>query len=205
MGTDYYPRVVSIEKFTAVNQLLSGRAKSGGRDFRRFNNLLSGLPRCAKCDGTAAYENKGDNSFTTHVTKSGEVKKYPRKLYERLRCDNNRRRKGCDNNELFDYRVVENAVLDQLLGLTAEQDARSSLTQALDEQIASTVRDIEVAHKRLENIIDALADGGSKSLTKRVSDLESEIETLEARHKALVSEREAEASSRLLKKATAWR
>lgn len=194
ISTDYYPRVVSIEKFTAANALLGGRAKTGGRDFQRFNNLLSGLPKCAVCDGTAAYENKGENSFTKHTTKSGEQRLYARKVCERLRCDANRRRHGCDNASMLDYQIVERAVLDQLLSLTTDDQSRSTATRALDEAISQAVRDIEVASQRLSNVIDALVDAPSKALTARVGDLEREIESLEDKRKTLMSHREAEAS-----------
>lgn len=195
VSTSYYPRIVTIEKFTEVNAILSGRAKTGGRDFRRFHNLLSGLPKCAVCEGTAAYENKGDNSFTKHVAKNGEIRLYPRKLYERLRCDNNRRRKGCQNNSLYDYKIVEEAVLDQLLSLTVESDARSTLTQIIDEKIAINARELEVANQGAENVADAITSGeASRTLSKRLAHLETEIDRLEAERKTLVREREAEAS-----------
>lgn len=194
IATDYYPRVVSIEKFTAVQQIAQGRAKKGGRDFRRFNNLLSGLPLCAKCDGTAAYENKGSNSTSKYISASGEEIRYPRKLYERLRCDGYRRRKGCDNKALIDYKVVEDAVLNQLLSLTMEDDNRSHDVQKLDESIASVVRELEVANQRLNNLIDAIADGGSRSLTSRIGELEAQVESLQDQHKHLIRQREAEAS-----------
>lgn len=194
ISTDYYPRVVTIEKFTAANALLSGRAKTGGRDYQRLNNLLSGLPKCAVCEGTAAYENKGENSFTKFTTKSGEQRLYARKTYERLRCDANRRRNGCGNRSLFDYQIVERAVLDQILALTTDDESRSTSTRALDEEIARVARESEVASQRLSNVIDALVDTPSKALTARVADLERELETLDEKRKALTSQREAEAS-----------
>lgn len=196
ISTDYYPRVVSIEKFVQVQEILTGRAKVGGRDYRRFNNLLSGLARCSKCGGTAAYENKGENSTTKHTRKDGTKVEYARKHYERLRCDNTRRRKGCDNPTLLDYKVVENAVLDQLLSLTTDNDTRSTFGAVLDEKIASVTRELEVTDQRRSNIVDAIADGlgDVRSLGKRLGDLEKEFDRLEAERKSLLREREAESA-----------
>jgi len=194
IATDYYPRVVSIEKFTQVQAIANGRAKVGGRDYRRFNNLLSGLPKCAVCEGTAAYENKGENGGVAHTRKDGSKVVYNRKHYEKLRCDNNRRRKGCSNRTLFDYRVVENALLDQLLGLTTEDERRSTQTQVLDEKILQVVRDLEVAQQRVANIVEAIADGAGRALAAKLTEIEQSIDTLEADRKALVGQREAEAS-----------
>ncbi len=110
-ATDYFPQVINAEKFGRAQMVRSAKVKTGGRDCNRSHNLLSGLVSCEVCNGTGCYEHKGSNSFTLYRDKGGNVRRYPRKTYERLRCDKFRRKHGCTNASLFDYKVIEKTVL----------------------------------------------------------------------------------------------
>jgi DNA invertase Pin-like site-specific DNA recombinase len=192
ISTDYYPRVIAQEAFVRANEIMSGRTAPRGRHGRHFKNLLSGLPRCSACDGTAAYENKGENSFTKHVLATGETTMYARKTYERLRCDNNRRHKGCGNGELFDYQVIERALLDRLLEIAVDEnkDTRSTTLQMLDEKIIQVTREIEVETQRARNIVRQMAgETTSRFVKMELDEIEQKVEQLEADLKAHEAER----------------
>jgi len=64
----------------------------------------------------------------------------------------------------------------------------------LDEKILQVVRDLEVAQQRVANIVEAIADGAGRALAAKLTEIEQSIDTLEADRKALVGQREAEAS-----------
>lgn len=176
LATDYFPQVITAEKFARAQEVRNTKAKSGGRDYNRSYNLLSGLISCAVCGGTGCYEHKGSNAFTLYTDKSGNVRRYARKTYERLRCDKFRRKHGCDNASLFDYKVVEKTVLDELLPRLVDKPTGNPVINKLREKIAELGRQRDVDQTRLNNIIDAIADGGSKALIQRVVTLEAEIE-----------------------------
>lgn len=176
LATDYFPQAISADKFNRVQAALASKGSTGGHAYKRLSNLLTGLVICGDCQGNAAYENKGTNRIH-HVKKNGEKVTYNRKHYERLRCNNARRKHTCTNNTLFDYKVVETCVLDNLAQLIHEASSPSDLRKASDEKIAELSRQIDIRTGQLENLIDALADG-SKAVSARIVKLEAEIEEL---------------------------
>ena len=191
ISTDFYPQVITVEQFTLANEIMDGRNGPRGRHARKFNNLLSGLPRCSECQGTATYENKGENTFSHHTLVDGTKVKYPRKTYERLRCGNAYRRKGCGNSELFDYRVVEEAVLRQLLDMAMDEttDMRPPVIQAIDEDIARVERTIELETQRGANIAKQMGDGSSRFALAELTAIEAKLDDLEGQLKVLQAKR----------------
>ena len=178
LASDYFPQVISAEKFARAQAVRGTKLKTGGKDRARSHNLLSGLVMCNECGGTGCYEHKGSNSFTAYTGKDGHVRRYARKTYERLRCDKYRRKHGCSNDSLFDYKVLEKTILDQLLPRLVDKPTENGAIRELGEKIAEFTRLRDVDQKRLGNIIDAIADGGSKALIQRAASLEAEIERL---------------------------
>lgn len=178
ISANYWPPAITAHKFNKAAEQRGSRVSTGGGDRVRINNLLSGLVRCSCCHGPGGYENKGDNSFTKYTAKSGEVRLHKRKHYERLRCDANRRRKGCSNSTLFDYKVVEASVLDRVLSLAVSEEGPRDELPAIE--LAEAQRQIQANRMKLDNLVDALADGGSKAIVARVAALEQEIEAQEA-------------------------
>lgn len=176
LASDYFPQAVSAEKFNRVQTALKSKSRTGGHAYKRLSNLLSGMVICGACGGNAAYENKGTNNI--HYTKkNGDRVTYKRRHYERLRCNNARRKHACSNNTLYDYKVIEGAILDNLGALLVEEEASDRRANIYREQVAEITRQIEVQTKKLDNLIDALADG-SKAIATRVLALETEIEEL---------------------------
>lgn len=178
ISSDHYPQAVTTQKFLQAQAVRGNRRISTNPGSKRANNLLSGLVICSSCEGTAGYENKGNSSTTPYTNKKGETVRYKRKHYEKLRCDRNRRKRECDNSHLFDYKIIESAVLDRMLELTIDDEPTNSKVLALTDQIAEATRAHGHAQQQLNNLIDALADGGSKALMQRVTSLEVESDRL---------------------------
>jgi DNA invertase Pin-like site-specific DNA recombinase len=176
LSPDYFPQAVTAQKFNQVQAMLASKTKTGGHAYKRLSNLLSGLVRCADCNGMMAYENKGTNRIR-HVKKNGETVMYNRKHYERLRCNNARRKHSCSNNFLFDYKLVEACVLEKLTLLIRTDEVRDDHRSMLQDRVAELIRQIEIKANQIENLVDALAEG-AKSISARIVKLEAEIEQL---------------------------
>ena len=57
---NYYPEIISKDKFLAVRTHCQDRVNKGGRDKATGENLFSGLLECGTCGGPVAYANKGN-------------------------------------------------------------------------------------------------------------------------------------------------
>lgn len=179
LSSNFFPQAIKAEKFNQAQEVRATKKVVWSTDGRKANNLLTGMVLCNSCGGTAAYYNRGSNTSATYVTKAGEFRRYTGKKSERFCCDNRRRGRGCTNSLTYDYQTVEAAVLDALIDYIVEDESDPKL-DAAREEIAEVQRQIEVEQGRLNNLIDAIADGGSKALMSRVTALESEIEAKRA-------------------------
>ena len=191
VSQDFYPRVISLDKFNRAQAVLEGKKRSGGRDTLERRNILSGITFCGECRHTAGYVHKG-RGHTVYKKKDGTESRYKRKEYQFLQCDNNRRRATCDNSAAFDYRVVETAILEKMLSATVNDN--NPRLNMLDEQVADLTRRNEVLTQKISNLIDALAEGGSKALTKRLADYEVQQEAVERELAQVANKRAIEAA-----------
>ena len=175
LRTNFWPPVVSKAKWAQAQSIRSSRKvkPTGGRNWSSMTNLLQGLVECGACGGKSAFEDKGANSVTRYKAADGSIREYPRRHYQRLRCSNNRRRKGCDNSTLFDYKILENKVLDFLLSLTLEDQEVKSREEALREQIATLDIDINDTADRITRLVEQLETGlTSPTISQRLQFLE---------------------------------
>lgn len=176
LASDYFPQAVSAGKFNRVQTALKSKSLTGGHAYKRLSNLLSGLVICGACGGNAAYENKGTNNIH-HTKKNGERVIYKRRHYERLRCNNARRKHKCSNNALYDYKLVESCILDNLGALLVDEETHGKRTNINREHVAELSRQIDVKNTKLANLVENLALG-SKSVGAYIVALEAEIEAL---------------------------
>ncbi|WP_281258502.1 zinc ribbon domain-containing protein [Sphingomonas fennica] len=151
------------------------RKSNQKRSKNQNRNLLTQLVFCEQCGGGAHFEHTTD-TVQTYKKVSGEVVNYRRKTYRRLRCDRSRRKHSCDNPTILNYDVVEKTVLDELLPRLVDQQTESQKLAELREKLAELGRQKDASQARLDNIIDAIADGGGKALVERATALESEVE-----------------------------
>ncbi|MEC3910092.1 recombinase family protein [Sphingobium sp. CR2-8] len=180
LSPDYYPQAVTAEKWNRAQAALSMR-KGNQTNVKVFGNrnLLSQMIVCEKCGGGAHFGHTTD-TVQKYTKVSGEVVNYRRKTYRKLRCDRARRKHNCDNPTILNYDVVEATILQEMLPqLVRKPDANAQATK-LREQIADMARAQDVEQGKLNNLIDALADGGSKAIVQRVAAVEAEVERLSA-------------------------
>lgn len=180
ISSDHYPQAVTAEKFNRAAGVRSTKRSTGGGDRTRINNLLSGMVKCAACGGSAGYENKGASRSVPYTRVDGTVSQHVRKEYERLRCDKNRRKRGCENSSLFDYKLVEAVVLDATAGAIFDSRRNDPRLTQITSEIAEYTRKLSTKRDQIEKLVDAIADGSSNRIVSRIQALEAEVE-VEAR------------------------
>ncbi|TKD50265.1 recombinase family protein [Sphingomonas baiyangensis] len=176
IATDFWPQAVTAEKWNRVQAALAVRKSNRKKETGSYNrNLLQGIVVCDQCGGGAHFRHQIDKG-QTYTKKSGEVVTYKRNDHRRLRCDRARRKHDCDNGTILNYDVVEATVLDEMLPQLVDRRLEDTGIKEARERIAELGRLRDVNQSKLNNLIEALADGGSKSIVQRVAVLEAEIE-----------------------------
>ncbi len=135
---DYFP---VIEGLTAD---LIARARSqmtkrtgGAPKSNSGKNLLASLAKCGTCQGFMVLRNRS--------AKDGP--------YAYLQCDNAAKGKGCDAKGMFNYRLLEPAILDAVLHHTLDNAFFSVANRATDLriQLAELDRQIEIVRGDRDN------------------------------------------------------
>ena len=194
ISTDFYPQAVSTDKWNQAQATLAMRkANQPARTRNKNHNLLAQIVFCDECGGGANFEHTHP-AYQTYKKVSGEVVTYRRKTYRRLRCDRSRRKHQCDNPTILNYDVVEKVVLDELLPRLVDRQNEDVEATKLREKIAEVGRQRDANQTRLNNLIDAIADGGSKALIQRVTELEGVVEQQNAEIDALEKQLAVETS-----------
>jgi DNA invertase Pin-like site-specific DNA recombinase len=177
IAADFYPQAVSADKFNQAQAALAMRKGNQKTDKENFNrNLLQGMVFCDQCGGGAHFRHQIDKG-QTYTRKSGEVVTYKRNDNRRMRCDRARRKHHCDNDTILSYDIIESTVLNEMLPQLVDRQLESKHHAPLIERVAEAERQRDVSQAKLDNLIDALADGGSKAILARITALETEIET----------------------------
>lgn len=184
LATDFFPQAITAEKFNQAQAVLAMKKSNAKRDRNKVTSILTKLVHCAYCGGGSAFEDKGTGGVTTYKTKSGEVRSYPHKHYQRLRCDRNRRKHQCDNSTILEYQIVERTVLEGMLPNLINRKEPTQ-TSHLRNQIAELARQKDVNSRRVGNLLDILADSPSRATSERMKALEAETEALELQISAL--------------------
>jgi len=175
LAADFYPQAISAEKFNQAQATLSMRKSNQKRSRNQNRNLLTQMVFCDECGGGAHFEHTTD-TVQTYRKVSGEVVNYRRRTYRRLRCDRSRRKHSCENPTILNYDVVEKTVLNELLPRLVAKQAENHKIAELRKKLAELGRQRDASQTRLDNIIDAIADGGGKALLTRAAVLETEME-----------------------------
>ena len=176
VAPDFYPQAITAEKWNRAQAALGmrkGNQKTSKANFNR--NLLQGIVVCEQCGGGAHFRHTTDTP-QIYIDRMGLPRSYARKTYRRLLCDRARRKHECDNKTVLNYDVVEATVLNEMLPRLVEKRSETDLVIKLHERIAEQIRAREADQARLANLIDILADGGSKAILARVNALEAQIE-----------------------------
>lgn len=192
VATDFYPQAISAEKWNRAQAALAMRKGNQKKDKKWTNrNLLLGIVVCEQCGGGAHFGHTTD-TVQKYTKVSGEVVNYRRKTYRKMRCDRARRKHGCDNGTILNYDVIEWTVLQEMLPRMTARQAENPAVTNLREQIAEFARLRDADQDRLNNLVDALAEGASKVIVQRISALEAQVEqqseAIEKAQKALAIE-----------------
>ena len=159
----YYPPVISRETFEA-SQRLGGTAHTVKTRAGQIVNLLGGLATCPLCGSTMTRVNKGS------VAKGGRPK---------LVCVTAKAGAGCSYHGV-DITVVEHGILSNVGSLVG--NAPSGVA-GLDGELDHIELQIGVIHDQVINLAEALSQGSSPVLSKRLRELEitlSDLETAKA-------------------------
>jgi DNA invertase Pin-like site-specific DNA recombinase len=186
----FYPAVISPELYDAVQLArASRRIDSRGRKGKAFSNIFTGLAKCPSCGASLRYVDKG--------TSSG------RSAQRYLLCSSalSSREAECGYT-CFQYDVLEAALLASLAELDfaaiirGSQPEHAGQTEALRTRVAVLEGKQQEEHRKTQNLVAALAEGGTavaalvsaaEASEKRASRLADEVEetrTLLAAHMA---------------------
>ena len=180
---DYYPQVVTADKFNAAQAVRAGRQRTGGKTQHTHNNLFLGMVSCGHCGGPAYHQISSWVGQKKMARKrNGDATRYEvRKNLSYLRCNNWRRNHICDNRAAIRYEVLEKAVLayfgNDAVETILQPDGRE---QKARTAIAEQERIIGLKRVQLKNAVDLLTDTPLKALAAKVTELEAEIERHEA-------------------------
>lgn len=179
ISTDFFPQAITAEKWNRAQAALAMRKGNQSTEKKFTNrNLLQGLVVCEKCGGGAHFGHTTD-TVQKYIKKSGEVVNYRRKTYRKLRCDRARRKHNCDNGSILNYDVIEATVLQEMVPQLVDKRLEDTGIKQARESVAESHRLRAGTRHKLDNLIDALADGSSKAITERIRVLEREIEQLD--------------------------
>ncbi len=180
VGTNFYPQAISTEKWNRAQAALKMRKANHKTTDKLWlhRNLLQGIVVCDQCGGGAHFRHQIDKG-QKYTRKDGTTVTYKRNDNRRIRCDRARRKHNCDNGTVLSYDVIEATVLNEMLPQLVTKRDRNPAIVELRERIAETARLRDADQERLNNLVDALADGGSKAIMQRVGALEAQVETYE--------------------------
>lgn len=167
--TDYFPRIVSDDEFMlAMSARQSRRTNSAGRKGLGISNLFSGILRCAYCDGSMVYVNKGHSGPRAKL----------------LVCSNAKAGKDCFYVP-WEYAHFEKSVLTYCKGLDLDgflqpREGFQSEVAVLNSRIAVLQAARAENESRRLNILAAIEAGAKfQQFQARATQLEQEQEQFE--------------------------
>ncbi|MCH7834064.1 MAG: recombinase family protein [Proteobacteria bacterium] len=177
--TGYFPRVVDHELFNQVQAIFARRAAlpghGGGINGRVANLFGRGLARCARCDATMVYVNKGP------TPRGGEY----------LQCDKARRGLGCDSRKLIRYDWLESLLLHFTRGLNPTmllpdaEERKAQETAARHARQQAREGELDTVKKQIENLTESTSRTPDKAVRET---LERKLATVLKRQKELEAE-----------------
>lgn len=177
---DYYPRIISDEKFYAVQKILTDRAgesigrkgASAGRKGKLVPNLLSGLCRCGYCGGPMVYAQK--TSTKCYLVCSSARRKTSQCTYSSWKYADIEEKLMLVTHELKVEQITGDDTSDITL-LNASRGKLDELTTAHDNLIQA----IEKAPDLHDTLLPRL-----RSVKQEISTLKQEVQELEGQIKS---------------------
>ena len=178
--TGYYPVVIDPERFERVQAMRIGGTRTPvDRAGHQIANTLAGLARCPKCGSTMTRVSKGPSGGRP-----------------RLVCTKAKRKAGCDYKQVV-LENVEEAIRENIREIVGNAPVPD---ENLEASWQKTSADIEVTTDGISNILEEIARGNSSpALSRKLRELEDELEALQAAEKDL-SQRIGASTSAVLKR-----
>lgn len=186
---DYYPQVISTEKFNRAQSVRKQRRGWGGKNQYAFPNLFTGIATCSECRGKMTV---------TSMMKAGTVISQKRKSGNGRRSYTVKQDKGylacrnalrglCSNKMFYPYYPLEAGVLSCLwdLAMKGEHIKPNGKAARLSEAVADCERGIDLKRSQIATLVENLSDLVSQELTRRLVELEAEVEQEEAQLRSL--------------------
>lgn len=177
---DYYPQVITADKYNRVQAAKLDRKGWGGRNQFNFPNLFTNLIKCFHCGGSLKMN---------AIAKPGTVRKHPNKdgtfrtstqkaTRSYLRCANNLRGYNCANKRSYRYEPLESGIIEVLIHWMEKQKefTPDSKVGRLITSIAEQERQTDLKRKQVEQLIANMMEVVSKTLAQKASELEQQIE-----------------------------
>lgn len=181
---DYYPQVVTADRFNRVQTLKADRRGWGGKNQHKFPNLFTNIATCFHCQGSLKHNG---------IMKPGTVRKHPNKdgtfrtstqkaQRSYLRCSNYLRSYKCENKRSYRYEPLEAGIIEVLIHWMEQQIEfkPDSAAGKLITSIAEQERQTEAKRQQVAQLIANMMEVVSKALAQKASELEQEIEREEA-------------------------
>lgn len=185
---NYYPRIISDDVFHLAQDRIERRNKRGGGKGKRgklFPNLLIGVGRCAECSGTLLLGSRHNSAKVRHY-----------------RCYQQSRAHKCDNKTRYLSTDVEDRLSFFLMKARLEESVTATDGHALRVKLA----EIEGVKRKIENLLDALEDGG-EAVADRLRQRQEALRTLEreaAELRSSVTVRQKRGTVEALREAAEW-
>ena len=153
---DYYPTIVSETKFFQVREHLTGRKWVGGHNNHLVRNLFAGMSYCYKCGGRMRLKSANGPQGKTYI-----------------QCNTAYAGADCDQ-PIFPYYAAERALMGDFAEAVAERITQSQQPDPVDPRLVLSSRKA-AAQKKIETLIDALAELNSPQVRNRIAALEAEV------------------------------
>ena len=172
---DAVPQIISKKDFEVVQIKMRERQHKAGQFNSRANYLLSGKIFCGECG--SPYSGNRRRADTEHPE------------YISYRCSRQNGKKRCSNKEIR-KESVEAAVLRELSGIIFNESIIPELLDKINGFIlerestamlakTNAEKRLKEVSRRIDNLVDVIADTGSKTVIERLDSLENEKSLIE--------------------------
>ena len=177
---DYYPQVITPDKFNRVQALRVERQRWSARADDTFPNLFTNLAKCFHCGGTLKQNGiSRPGTVVVNKNKNGTTRSHVIKTQRSyLKCTNALRGMGCTNKRGFRYEPLEAGIIDVVVHwMTQQRDfTPNSRIGQLITSLAEQERQVRIKEAKLAQTVENLTEVFSKALAQSASDLEMKIE-----------------------------
>lgn len=140
--TNYFPRVVPLPLWQAVNDKGLARIKSNHSRTSRLRHLFSDIARCNDCHGKLTFITKrvtADNRFDTYG-----------------QCQSAYLNTGCTSKKSLRMMAVEDTILDNILVLAMDDEhfTDEGALPDLRREVAERKEALEAIERRIETLMD---------------------------------------------------